>query len=133
MTRARAVVVGRTPLALWLLLSSLLLLVAVLRGTLPESSSAPTHRFSGVLGRHLRTSSAYCSDQDERQASLPPRPFQCPPSFLLIGARKGGTTSMYMYLNAHPDMKGAAMNNGPSTGEVQYFDKPKRLQMGPRW
>jgi Sulfotransferase domain len=38
------------------------------------------------------------------------------PDFLLIGAQKAGTTSLYAYLAAHPDVRPAARK------EVHYFD-----------
>jgi hypothetical protein len=39
------------------------------------------------------------------------------PTFLVIGAQKGGTTSLYAYLTAHPAVLGASIK------EVQYFSK----------
>jgi len=39
------------------------------------------------------------------------------PSFLVIGAQKAGTTSLYAYLTAHPAVLGASIK------EVQYFSK----------
>ena len=36
----------------------------------------------------------------------------CPQVFI-IGARKGGSTSMYQYLSKHPDFKGILLDKGP--------------------
>ena len=44
----------------------------------------------------------------------------CPRVFI-IGARKGGTTSLYQYLSKHPDFGGVLLNKGPSAGETFYF------------
>ena len=44
----------------------------------------------------------------------------CPRVFI-IGARKGGTTSLYQYLSKHPDFKGVRLEKGPSAGETFYF------------
>jgi len=40
-----------------------------------------------------------------------------PPSFMIIGAQKAGTTSLYHYLNLHPDLVGSEPK------EIHYFDK----------
>ena len=40
-----------------------------------------------------------------------------PPDFIIIGAQKGGTTSLYRYLTEHPDVGGATKK------EVHYFDR----------
>ena len=44
----------------------------------------------------------------------------CPQVFI-IGARKGGTTSLYQYLSKHPDFKGILLNRISSAGETSYF------------
>ena len=46
----------------------------------------------------------------------------CPRVFI-IGAHKGGTTSLYQYLSKHPDFGGILLDNGPSAGETFYFSK----------
>jgi Sulfotransferase domain len=48
-----------------------------------------------------------------------------PPGFIIIGAQKGGTTSLYHYLTAHPDV-GEALKK-----EVHYFDY--HYGEGPDW
>ena len=40
-----------------------------------------------------------------------------PPDFVIIGAQKGGTTSLYRYLTEHPDVGGATKK------EVHFFDR----------
>jgi len=44
----------------------------------------------------------------------------CPQVFI-IGARKGGTTSLYQYLSKHPDFEGIRLDKGPLAGETFYF------------
>ena len=46
----------------------------------------------------------------------------CPQVFI-IGARKGGTTSLYYYLSKHPDFEGVHLDKGASAGETFYFSK----------
>lgn len=58
--------------------------------------------------------------------AAPPLPFMelpcdeearfCQPSFLIIGAGKSGTSSLYYYLQEHPQVEAAKMK------QVQYFD-----------
>ena len=49
------------------------------------------------------------------------------PDFVIIGAQRGGTTSMYHYLTGHPDV-------GPaSEKEVGYFDHDRRYAKGLDW
>jgi hypothetical protein len=45
----------------------------------------------------------------------------CWPSFLIIGARKGGTTSLYKYLTHHPKVTGIKLHAGAQTGELLFF------------
>ena len=44
----------------------------------------------------------------------------CPHVFI-VGAHKGGTTSLYQYLSKHPDFGGILLDKGPSAGETFYF------------
>jgi hypothetical protein len=48
------------------------------------------------------------------------------PAFLVIGAQRGGTTSLHRYLAQHP------MVVPPQVKEVQFFSSPAFLR-GPRW
>lgn len=52
-------------------------------------------------------------------------PLRVLPDFLIIGAKKCGTTSLYSYLIAHPEVDTAFRK------EVHYFDGQERL--GPLW
>jgi hypothetical protein len=47
------------------------------------------------------------------------------PDFLIIGTQKGGTTSLYLYLNEHPNIGGAVIK------EVSFFDK--NYSLGLSW
>ncbi len=56
-------------------------------------------------------------------------PARALPDFLLIGAQKAGTTSLYAYLVAHPDVRAAARK------EVHYFDLgfTRGAELGEGW
>lgn len=43
------------------------------------------------------------------------------PTLFLVGARKGGTSSLYHYLSKHPDFEGTRLDQGPKVGETFYF------------
>ena len=45
---------------------------------------------------------------------------QCPELFI-IGARKGGTTSIYQYISQHRGFRGQGLDKGASAGETHYF------------
>jgi len=49
------------------------------------------------------------------------------PDFLIIGAQKGGTTSLYNYLQAYPYIGSAARK------EVHFFDRRSNLNKGLSW
>lgn len=49
------------------------------------------------------------------------------PDFLIIGAQKGGTTSLYSYLTQHPNVFPAVRK------EVHYFESPASRARGERW
>ena len=57
-----------------------------------------------------------------KPSSLNAKPLHdnCPTVFI-VGARKGGTTSLYQYLSKHPDFEGVLLQKGPSAGETFYF------------
>ena len=57
-----------------------------------------------------------------KPASLNAQPLHddCPEVFI-VGARKGGTTSLYQYLSKHPDFEGVLLEKGPAAGETFYF------------
>ncbi|KAH9258026.1 hypothetical protein BASA81_003589 [Batrachochytrium salamandrivorans] len=54
-----------------------------------------------------------------------PPPRLCTASFFILGARKGGTTSMYLYLAQHPKVKGVFMDNEAKSGETFFFERVK--------
>jgi hypothetical protein len=49
------------------------------------------------------------------------------PNFLVIGAAKSGTTSLYRYLRGHPDVFMAASK------ELKFFSSKTRWRLGPGW
>jgi Sulfotransferase domain len=49
------------------------------------------------------------------------------PDFVIIGAHKGGTTSLYHLLTQHPHVEGASVK------EVHFFDRPERFEKGIEW
>jgi DNA-binding transcriptional MerR regulator len=54
--------------------------------------------------------------------------FKSRPDFLIIGAQKAGTTSLYRYLSQHPQIR---ENN--TWKEIHYFDKPENYHQGFGW
>ena len=51
-----------------------------------------------------------------------------PPDFLIIGAQKSGTTSLYNYLVQHPQIIG-----NKTWKEVRYYDVPENYNQGWSW
>ena len=45
------------------------------------------------------------------------------PTLFIIGARKGGTTSLYQYISKHPNFNGILLDAGARAGETFYFSK----------
>ena len=43
------------------------------------------------------------------------------PTLFIVGARKGGSTSLYNYMSHHPDFHGIFLNKRPGIGETFYF------------
>lgn len=58
-------------------------------------------------------------------ASLPTAPARMLPSFLIVGAQRGGTTSMSRNLSEHPAVFGSLLQQ-----EVHYFDVAYRRGLG---
>ena len=50
----------------------------------------------------------------------PPLHLDCPTLFI-VGARKGGTTSLYHYVSKHSDFEGTRLDRGPKSGETYFF------------
>ena len=53
------------------------------------------------------------------------------PTLFIVGARKGGTTSLYQYVSKHPDFQGVLLDIGSKAGELYYFNKGNETQ--PAW
>ncbi len=49
----------------------------------------------------------------------------CPTAFI-VGARKGGTTSLYQYLSKHPNFTGINLDKGAKAGETMFFQRNKK-------
>ena len=43
------------------------------------------------------------------------------PTLFIVGARKGGSTSLYTYVSQHPEFEGVLLDKGPKAGETFYF------------
>ena len=52
------------------------------------------------------------------------------PEFLVIGAKRGGTTSLFRYLEQHPQMA-STFPSPQNIKHVHYFDK--KFDMGDKW
>ena len=50
------------------------------------------------------------------------------PTLFIVGARKGGTTSLYNYISKHPDFEGIFLNKRPGIGETFYFASSRYLK-----
>lgn len=50
------------------------------------------------------------------------------PAVFIIGARKGGTTSLYQYLSHHPNFEGIHLEEGPGAGETYHFSARYTLE-----
>ena len=61
-----------------------------------------------------------------RLYTVPTVPMRQLPDFLIIGTQRGGTTSLYRYLEKHPNVLPTVLNKG-----VHYFDT--NFDRGPRW
>lgn len=62
-----------------------------------------------------------------RSLDFSPEHLNCPTLFL-VGARKGGTSSLYHYISRHPDFEGTSLLAGPKVGETFYFSKFYKLK-----
>ena len=77
------------------------------------------------LGSQLNFDYTTCLDYPLMRyntATRTPLHDDCPQVFIL-GARKGGTTSLIKYLSAHPDFTGANINDSFHAGETGYFSR----------
>ena len=55
------------------------------------------------------------------------------PTLFIVGARKGGTTSLYQYVSKHPDFKGVNLNKGLRAGETFYFEHHRFIDSMQSW
>ena len=82
------------------------------------------HRLLVRLGSDLKSFDVNQCPSDslmrDRHQDFTPMHLDCPTLFL-VGARKGGTSSLYHYLSKHPDFEGTRMDGGPKVGETYYF------------
>ena len=75
------------------------------------------------LGSDLKFDASHCpadSYMRNKNKTFTPMHFDCPTLFI-VGARKGGTSSLYQYISKHPDFEGARLDAGPQVGETFYF------------
>ena len=78
---------------------------------MPSSAAAAGPRAQRAQGRAAQLARSVRSAARRATASA-----RALPDFLIIGAQKAGTTSLYAYLAAHPDVRPAGRK------EVHYFD-----------
>ncbi len=65
---------------------------------------------------------------ESAQSDLPaPQATGALPDFVIVGAQKGGTTSLYHLLTQHPHVERAPVK------EVHFFDRPERFEKGIEW
>ena len=81
------------------------------------------HDSSRRLGSELKFDYKSCppgSYMVNKDQEFVPEHQDCPALFI-VGARKGGTTSLIQYLSKHPDFKGPKLDKGPQAGETWHF------------
>ncbi|XP_065885273.1 carbohydrate sulfotransferase 15-like [Dysidea avara] len=88
--------------------------------TLPSQSVSRLTRIGSELDFDYSSCPPSSVMLNSTQLNTAPLHNDCPHVFI-IGARKGGTTSMYLYLSSHPDFGGVRLDKGPSAGETFYF------------
>lgn len=69
------------------------------------------------IQRTLRNVSRPIAKRASRIVTLPTAKLRSLPDFLIIGAQRCGTTSLYRYLTRHPEVVPAVLNKG-----IHYFD-----------
>jgi hypothetical protein len=87
-----------------------------------ESVSTQLHKHLPEDYYNLILDIKHAAEWSVRTATASIRAF---PDFLIVGAQKAGTTSLYAYLKQHPDIEAAW------TKEICYFDH--NLERGPNW
>ncbi|EGD74142.1 hypothetical protein PTSG_06151 [Salpingoeca rosetta] len=84
---------------------------------------APTTASSPSIGNNNNSKDG---TKNKKELSWIPTSDTCRPTYFVMGARKGGSTSLYHYLNAHPNIKPYSMSRrktAPSYGEVHFLHK----------
>ena len=77
------------------------------------------------LGTDLNFDLSQCPHNSLMKSISPaftPAHLDCPTLFL-VGARKGGTSSLYHYVSKHPDFEGTRLDRGPKVGETFFFSR----------
>jgi len=74
----------------------------------------------------LRVVARRSAKRASRVITVPTIPLRGLPDFLIIGTQRGGTTSLYRYLQQHPAVMPAILNKG-----IHYFDT--NFDRGPAW
>jgi hypothetical protein len=73
-----------------------------------------------------RTATRRLAKAAQRLYAVPTTGIRSLPDFLIIGTQRGGTTSLYRYLQQHPCVVPAPLNKG-----IHYFDT--EFGHGPKW
>ncbi|XP_065919515.1 heparan sulfate glucosamine 3-O-sulfotransferase 1-like [Dysidea avara] len=92
---------------------------------IPDNDQNVTHRHHDLsrVGNQLKLDRATCRPYLINKDALgQPLHDDCPQVFI-IGARKGGTTSLVQYLSQHPNFTGANLNMDFHAGETGYFTR----------
>lgn len=84
-------------------------------------------RLGSDLNFNVRSNCPPNSMMASPPANFTPLHLNCPTLFL-VGARKGGTSSLYHYVSKHPDFEGTRLDQGPKVGETFYFSSHYKLQ-----
>jgi len=92
---------------------------------LNENQNMIEHRYHNLsrVGNQLKLDPKTCRPYlIDRDAIGQPLHDDCPQVFI-IGARKGGTTSLTQYLSQHPNFTGANLGMSYHAGETGYFTR----------
>ena len=96
-----------------------------LQDILNENQNMIEHRYHNLsrVGNQLKLDPKTCRPYlIDRDAIGQPLHDDCPQVFI-IGARKGGTTSLTQYLSQHPNFTGANLDMNYHAGETGYFTR----------
>jgi Sulfotransferase domain len=79
-----------------------------------------------MMASTMRVAARRAAKRASRAAAMPMLALRGLPDFLIIGTQRGGTTSLYRYLQQHPAVLPAVLNKG-----IHYFDT--NHDKGPSW